>query len=156
MAPSKRNNVSELRSHLGYHLRALSNAVSLSFSKKLEASGVTVAEWVILREMYSKTEPISPSDVAKMSGLTRGAVSKLIERLLYKDLVKRKDSSTDRRFQEIELTPTAVRLVPTLARLADKNDAHFFSVLSKSEKNVLIEVLQKVSDFHRLKTSPIK
>ncbi|MEG2964613.1 MAG: MarR family transcriptional regulator, partial [Janthinobacterium sp.] len=43
--------VSELEAHLGYWLRFVSNHVSHSFQKKAEANGVTVSEWVVLREM---------------------------------------------------------------------------------------------------------
>ncbi|MGZ3727553.1 MAG: MarR family transcriptional regulator, partial [Pseudobdellovibrio sp.] len=56
MAKSLRPRASDLKSHIGYHLRVVSNAVSHSFARKLAVSGVTVAEWVILREMYSGEE----------------------------------------------------------------------------------------------------
>lgn len=53
MTKKVKNEVSSFTSHIGYRLRVVSNAVSHSFARKLEATGVTVAEWVILREMYS-------------------------------------------------------------------------------------------------------
>src|SRR5262249_15090172 len=116
---------SALKSHIGYRLRVVSNAVSHSFAQKLAASEVTVAEWVILREMYSGEEKTSPSTVAAMTGLTRGAVSKLIDRLLAKGLVTRAESAGDRRYQEIKLTANATKLVPKLAKIADENDEKF-------------------------------
>ncbi len=134
MKKSSKLEASDLKSHLGYHLRVVSNAVSHSFANKLAASEVTVAEWVILREMYSSEEKTSPSVVAELTGLTRGAVSKLIDRLLHKGFVKRAESSEDRRYQEIKLTANAIKLVPKLAKIADQNDETFFSVLSQSEQ----------------------
>lgn len=147
---------SPLKSHLGYHLRIVSNAVSQSFARKLAASEVTVAEWVILREMYSSNDKTSPSVVAELTGLTRGAVSKLIDRLLNKGLVIRTESSGDRRYQEIKLTANAVKLVPKLAKLADENDVRFFSILSKYEQKELMNTLKKLADFHKLNTNPIE
>ena len=44
--------LSPLESHLGYWLRYVSNHVSHAFALKVAARGVTVAEWVVLRELY--------------------------------------------------------------------------------------------------------
>lgn len=148
--------VSHLKSHIGYHLRVVSNAVSHSFAKKLTASEVTVAEWVILREMYSNSDKTSPSVVAEITSLSRGAVSKLIERLLQKGLVTRLESQGDRRYQEINLTPLAVKLVPQLANIADENDEAFFSSLSASERKQLMNTLIKLAELHKLNANPIE
>lgn len=156
MAKAVKGEVSPLKSHLGYQLRIVSNAVSHSFARKLAAREVTVAEWVILREMYSSDERTSPSGVAELTGLTRGAVSKLIDRLLHKGLVTRTESSDDRRCQDVKLTAKAVQGVPKLAEIADENDEIFFSVLSSSERKKLMKILVKLAELHRLKTNPIE
>lgn len=148
--------VSSLKSHIGYRLRIVSNAVSHSFAQQLEATGVTVAEWVILREMYSVDDKISSSAIAEMTGLTRGAVSKLIDRLLNKALVTRMESSSDRRYQEISLTAKALKLVPKLGSIADTNDEKFFSILNETEKRNLMNILLKMAEFHQLTMQPIK
>lgn len=153
---TKKARVSHLKSHLGYHLRVVSNAVSHSFALKLASSGVTVAEWVILREMYENNEKTSPSIVAGITGLTRGAVSKLIDRLLRKGLVTRIEASEDRRYQEIKLTASAMKLVPKLASIADENDEAFFSVLSDVERKSLMKTLVKLAEIHALNTNPIE
>src|SRR5580698_6228114 len=90
-----RAEASPLKAHIGYWMRLVSNQVSHSFARKLEATGVTVAEWVVLREMSGGNAATSPSTVAELTGISRGAVSKLIERLLRKGYVTRKDSSGD-------------------------------------------------------------
>lgn len=147
---------SELKSHIGYRLRAVSNAVSHSFARKLITSEVTVAEWVILREMYDKSEIISSSMIAELTGLTRGAVSKLVDRLVRKNLIIRTESTADRRFLRIELSSKAKELVPALAAIADENDEAFFSSLSKKEQKILMDILIKLSEIHQLNTSPIQ
>ncbi len=147
---------SELKSHIGYRLRVVSNAVSHSFAKKLADCEVTVAEWVILREMYSDDSKTNPSKVAELTGLTRGAVSKLIERLLIKKLVVRSESTEDRRYQEIALSAKAIELVPKLAGIADRNDERFFSVLTESERKTLMDILVKLAEIHKLQNNPIE
>lgn len=156
MEKKQRPKVSELKSHIGYYLRVVSNAVSHSFSRRLAASDVTVAEWVILREMYAEDEKTSPSKVAELTGLTRGAVSKLIERLLQKGLVTRTESSGDRRYQEIKLTGRALKLVPKLAIIADENDDTFFSLLSQTERNTLMKTLLRLAELHKLSMNPVE
>jgi len=151
----KKLDASELKSHIGYWMRVVSNHVSHAFAKKLESSGVTVAEWVVLREMYGGDETTSPGKVAELTGLTRGAVSKLVERLLQKALVTRSEASGDRRFQDIRLTARALALVPKLAALADQNDADFFTVLSSAERKQLTELLEKLATHHHLSQTPI-
>src|SRR5580692_3760243 len=123
--------VSSLKSHTGFWLRLVSNHVSYAFARKLLNSGVTVAEWVVLREMYDRGET-SPGVVADLTGLTRGAASKLVDRLVVKTLITRRGRSDDRRFQDIELTPAGRKLVPKLAALADRNDEEFFTPLSSN------------------------
>lgn len=154
MVKKQKLEASKLTEHIGYWMRLVSNNVSHSFARKLEASGITVAEWVILREMYSGDDTTSPSAVAELTGLTRGAVSKLITRLLEKGMVSRKESSNDRRYQDIELTSKGALLVPKLAALADQNDAEFFSCLNKIERSQLKALLQKLADHFQIKTVP--
>lgn len=154
MSKAKKLKASHLTSHIGYWMRMVSNNVSYSFARKLDASGVTVAEWVVLREMYAGNDSTSPSRVAELTGLTRGAVSKLVSRLLEKRLVSRKESTEDRRYQDIELTAKGSDLVPTLARLADENDDDFFSCLNRNERDTLKSLLQKLAEKHQIKTVP--
>ncbi len=154
MTVSKKS--SELKSHIGYRLRAISNAVSHSFARKLITSEVTVAEWVILREMYDKSEAISSSMIAELTGLTRGAVSKLVDRLVHKNLIIRTESTVDRRCFQIKLSSKAKELIPALAAIADENDKAFFSSLSKNEQKTLMSILIKLSEIHQLNTSPIR
>ena len=145
--------VSELGSHIGFWLRFVSNHVSHAFGRTLMESGVTVAEWVILRQMYDQEE-ISPSVLAERTGLTRGAVSRLIDRLLAKKLVTRLGRNDDRRFQSVSLSLAGRRLVPALATIADKNDAAFFAILSSSEREALLKVLKKLVEGNRLHQLP--
>jgi DNA-binding MarR family transcriptional regulator len=145
--------VSDLKKHVGFWLRFVSNHVSHAFARKLLASGVTVAEWVIMREMFDDHET-SPGVLAERIGMTRGGVSKLVDRLVNKKLVTRRDRSDDRRFQTIALTAAGRRLTPQLAALADQNDEEFFHPLSSGERAALIAIMKKLVDAHGLQTLP--
>lgn len=134
-------------------MRLVSNHVSHSFARKLLTSGVTVAEWVVLREMYG-VDPVAPSVLAGQIGMTRGAISKLIDRLLEKQMVTREDCSDDRRFQSVGLTQKGRQLVPKLAALADENDEKFFFALSATERKELVRLLKKLAKANDLRRLP--
>lgn len=106
--------------------------------------------------MYANNETSSPSMIAEFTGLTGGAVSKLIDRRVRKNLVTRTEAKIDRRYQDIKLEAKAKELVPKLAAIADKNDHQFFSVLSDIEQENLMNALVKLAKIHKLTTNPIK
>lgn len=152
---SRASSPSQLEDHIGYWLRYVSNHVSIAFQKKLESSGVTVAEWVALRQLYTLKET-SPSLLADAMGVSRGAVSRLLERLVQKGLVNRESSAQDRRAQLVQLTEAGFGLVPLLAKLADQNDEAFFGALSLSQKDQLAEILKQLVSVHNLKNIPLE
>jgi DNA-binding MarR family transcriptional regulator len=125
--------VASLESHLGYWLRYVSNHVSHAFARKLETRNVTMAEWVVMRQLYD-TEEMSPSHLAERLGMSRGHISKLAERLIGKALIRRKHNPYDGRAQSLALTAAGSRLVPQLARLADQNDAEFFALVAPADR----------------------
>ena len=130
---------SDLETHLGYWLRFVSNHVSHAFSLKLQAYDVTVAEWVVLRELFDG-DGASPSTLA--------------DRLIAKDLIGRTVSTEDRRQQTLALTAAGRKLVPALSALADRNDAEFFGHLPPSERAALEKTLRDIVRRHDLKTIP--
>ncbi len=146
--------VSALTAHLGYWLRYVSNHVSHAFALKLEARGVTVAEWVVLRELYN-CDRRPPSRLAARLGMTRGAITKLADRLIAKSLVAREADADDGRAQTLALTRKGQNLVPRLAALADQNDADFFGHLTPEERVGLERILKSIVERSGLQTIPV-
>jgi DNA-binding MarR family transcriptional regulator len=134
-------------------LRLVSNAVSRRFAAKVEAKGVTVAEWVFLRVLYDN-EGIAPTVLANEMGMTKGAISKLADRLFEKDLIERETKPDSKRGQILTLRPAARALVPELADLADRNDASFFDVLEPTERQTLERILRKIASAKEMKNIP--
>ncbi|WP_416065731.1 MarR family winged helix-turn-helix transcriptional regulator [Rhizobium sp. ZK1] len=147
--------ISELTSHLGYWMRMVSNQVSLAFAKKLEAKDVTVAEWVVMRELYD-VEALAPSRLAERMGITRGAISKLADRLIDKALIARNASPDDGRAQSLALTAEGRRLVPELAALADTNDAEYFGHLQPDERQMIEDMLRAIAERRDIRTIPVE
>lgn len=155
MPPATPPPVSDLDAHLGFHLRAVSNHVSSAFAAKLAGQGVTTAEWVVLRALYG-APPTAPSQIAARLGLTRGAITKLADRLIAKALLVRAASIADKRAQTLALTPAGTALVPALAALADLNDAECFGLLTPAERAGLEDILARIAAHCRITTAPVE
>lgn len=145
---------SHLDDHLGYWLRLVSNAVSHRFARTVDAEGVTVAEWVLLRMLFDQPS-IAPSPLAARMGMTKGAISKLADRLLDKRLIERKGNPADKRAHTLSLSEAGRALVPRLASLADANDHAFFNVLEPEQQQLLLQLLQNIAQAHGLKQAPL-
>jgi len=151
---SNKSDVSPLEAHVGYWLRFVSNHVSHAFMQKLAQQGVTVAEWAVMRRLL-ETGRLNPSQMADQMGMTRGAISKLVDRLCQKELVVRATSEGDQRYQTIELSVAGRRLVPSLARLADENDHEFFGHLNPNQTDSLVRLLQDIVNRNGWKDLPV-
>jgi DNA-binding MarR family transcriptional regulator len=145
---------SELTDHIGYWLRFVSNHVSQAFARKVEAEGVTVAEWVLMRQLLD-VEALPPSRLAERMGMTRGAISKLAERLIGKGYVERTDDPEDGRAHTLALTAAGRALTPRLAALADANDAEFFAPLAPADRAALIRILKVLVETRGLRILPV-
>jgi len=150
---TRQTELSSLESHLGYWLRYVSNHVSHAFALKLAAVGVTVAEWVVLRELYDAERP--PSALADRLGMTRGAISKLADRLIAKELIVRRATTGDRRFQSLSLTRQGRAITPKLAALADQNDEEFFAALDIETRATIAAAMKAIVRRERLRGAPL-
>jgi DNA-binding MarR family transcriptional regulator len=148
------SDISDLTAHLGYWLRYVSNHVSQAFARKVEAHGVTVAEWVLMRQLLEE-KALAPSRLAERMGMTRGAISKLAERLIAKSMLARAADPEDGRAQTLSLTSAGRALVPKLAALADANDAEFFDHLAPEDRAALLRIFQEIVEKRGLKSLPV-
>jgi DNA-binding MarR family transcriptional regulator len=146
--------VSSLEDHLGYWLRFVSNQVSQAFAAKLTAHDVSVAEWVTLRELFD-VEALAPSELAEKLGMTRGAITKLADRLIGKRLIARRAGEEDRRYQTLALTQAGRELVPQLAAVADRNDAEFFGRLTKEDRAHIEKIMRGIVQRRGLTSVPV-
>ena len=146
--------VATLTDHTGYWLRMVSNAVSQAFARRVADEGVTVAEWVFLRALFD-AQALAPTALADSMGMTRGAISKLGDRLVAKGLVQRDRVDEAGRGQLLTLTAEGAAKVPRLARLADANDADFFGGLTGDDRAALDRILQALATNRGLTAAPL-
>ncbi len=157
MSPSKsrRKTVSRPEDHLGYWLSFVSSKVITSLARRLEAYDVSVSEWVVLRKLYDASSPASPTALAESIGVTKGPVSRLMERLVQKDLVERQASRNDGRAQQIRLSSIGRKLVPRLAAIADENEEAYFGDLPAGVREVLIGLMKNIVEESQMTQIPV-
>lgn len=143
----------DLESHLGYWLRRVSNAVSGAFARALQEKQTSVAEWVLLCELHERRKA-APGQLADLLGLTRGAVSKIIDKLEAKHWVQTHADEGDNRYRLLSITRAGQRNLPLLARIADQNDSAYFDCLTTEEKAVLRRLLIKLAEHNRIHDVP--
>ena len=145
---------SGLEAHLGYWLRRVSNHVSGSFARALQSKQTSVAEWVVLCLVQGRPG-ITPGELADSLDLTRGGVSKIIDKLEAKRWVARSAKPGDGRMQLLALTRQGSRILPQLAEIANQNDQHFFHRLQADERATLLRLLGKLAELHQIRDVPI-
>src|ERR1700744_382570 len=104
----------DLETHLGYWLRRVSNHVSAAFARALQARQTSVAEWVVMCHVQARPA-ITSGELAEALGLTRGAVSKIVDKLDAKGWIARSTNAQDGRVQLLSLTRQGTRILPELA-----------------------------------------
>ena len=86
--------------------------------------------------------------------MTRGAISKLIDKLQAKGWIVSKVKAEDNRVQLLSLTSAGRRVVPELAALADENDENFFGALHAAERRSLRSLLMKLASQNQIRNVP--
>ena len=88
---------------VGYLMRRIMHTFSLAVEHELEPSGLTSAQWVPLLKLSSGCAS-TVAELARECQLDAGGMTRLLDRLESKGLLRRVRSSEDRRVVNLELT----------------------------------------------------
>jgi DNA-binding MarR family transcriptional regulator len=89
---------------VGYLMRRILNTVSAAVERELEPTGLTNAQWVPLLKLYMGSAS-TVAELARECQLDGGGMTRLLDRLETKGLLRRVRSSEDRRVVNLELSP---------------------------------------------------
>lgn len=91
-------------------------------------------------------QAIAPSVLADRIGVSRAAVTSIIDGLEVSGLVKREDDPNDRRMQVIQLTETGSSLLETMMPEHYRRTTALMSSLTAIERNLLRALLEKIQN----------
>ncbi|MGH7820504.1 MAG: MarR family winged helix-turn-helix transcriptional regulator [Candidatus Binatia bacterium] len=125
--------------HVVSHIVA---AVGPHFARHRLSKGKFTVMMLLLFE--GDRSPISPSDLAEKTGVTRATITGLLDGLERDGLVRREPSAEDRRKLIVRLTTRAERLLRDFLPGHFRRISALMSGLTRAEKRSLVDLLAKV------------
>ncbi len=128
-----------------YLMRRLTVALAQEVERRLEPHGLTSAQWLPLLKIF-KGEASTAAELARLTFLDAGAVTRMLDRLEDKGLLRRVRSAQDRRVVHLELTPqgrATAEKIPAI--LCDVQNAHLRG-FQRAEVDTLKLLLHRMLD----------
>ena len=139
--------------HIGYWMRRVSAYVQGASARTLQTRHTSVAEWIVLC-LILEQPGITPAELAESLTMTRGAVSKVIDKLEAKNWITRSTKSGDGRVHLLFLTRRGSQIIPQLGEILDQHEHKIFGSLEADERAVLRQLLQKLAEIHHTRKLP--
>ena len=123
----------------------------LAQDKRLAPLEMSAAQWIIVANLAAGPgEPKSASDLCKVISYDAGAMTRMLDRLEAKGLIRRTRSSQDRRLLNLELTEEGRAAYPRMREIAMNVANRFLHGFSKTEarqlENLLNRMLENAQD----------
>lgn len=118
-------------------------AIERSLREHCDLSGAWFE--VLLRLGRSPGHSLMMSELAEQTGVTSGAVTRLVDRMSDAGLVERKACETDRRVHWAQLTPEGLKRLNAAAEIhLDDLDRHYFDRISERELSTVTKVMDRL------------
>ncbi len=118
-------------------------AIERSLREQCDLSG----PWfeVMLRLGRSPDHRLMMSELAEQTGVTSGAVTRVVDRMSEAGLVERRACDNDRRVQWAQLTPQGLKRLEAAAEVhLDDLDRHYFGRVSERELSTITKVMDRL------------
>ena len=124
------------------------HAVGLDLAASVDAGlaehGISEGRLRVLAKLMFADEPMTHSELAECSNVTKGTITGLIDGLEREGLVRREPSDTDRRVIRVDLTDAGVARVRQLLPSHLTRLSRMMAKLSRAEQKTLVALLRKV------------
>lgn len=132
-----------LRRHLGIAMVEIYHIVYERSQEFFAVYGLTSQQYNVLSILHDAGEPISTSDILKKMMEKNAGVSRLVDRLIIKELVEKNVNSVDKRLIDVNLTEKGRNLYNRVtADLSGVDDV--YKELTDDEVKVLLNLLEKM------------
>lgn len=130
-----------------YWINHLSSVSRRRLSKRFEEAGhkITAEEWAVLLVLWQKG-PQAPSALSEATIKDRTTVTRLIDGMVRKALVERRENATDRRRSDIILTPYGEGLKPELVPFAMEIIAQATAGVPKEDMETTLRTLRAFAE----------
>lgn len=127
-----------------YRLAALSRLWSNAVEKQYERDfGVSLAEWRIVA-IVGAEGPINAGAIADRGLLEKSHISRLVARLIARNLIQSEPDAEDARKHWLSLTPSGRDVFDKLSVLSKNYDARFLEPLTARERGTFDRLIAKL------------
>ena len=114
-------------------------------SQTVEQAGITLQQYNVLRVLRGvHPEPLPTLEIGERLIERTPGITRLLDRLEAKELIRRQRSSTDRRLVECSITPQGLALIAGLDDAVDRADESAVQGLTVSEQQDLVRLLAAI------------
>lgn len=118
----------------------------LAADRRLEVLELSAAQLIIIANLAGAEEPKSASDLCKGISYDAGAMTRMLDRLETKGLIRRNRSSQDRRLMHLELTEEGRAAYPRMREISMAVANRFLRGFTKAEARQLETMLARMLD----------
>ncbi|HEY2628157.1 MAG TPA: MarR family transcriptional regulator [Usitatibacter sp.] len=134
----------DIRNSLGYLIGNVRQEWITAVEKELKPLDLTAAQYIVLLKVGSGSAMTSV-EICRVLQYDTGAMTRLIDRIEAKGLIKRVAHGGDRRCVALELTPAGHELYPRLLRIVMDMNKHALRGFTKDEVASLENLLKRVA-----------
>jgi DNA-binding MarR family transcriptional regulator len=118
----------------------------LAVDKRLAPLELSAAQWAVIASLAAGSEPKSAADLCKGISYDAGAMTRMLDRLEAKGLLRRKRSAEDRRLVHLELTDEGRAAYPRMREISLTVANRFLRGFSRAEARQLESLLTRMLD----------
>lgn len=128
---------------MGINLLFTANWLNEQISKLLAEQGVTQQQYNILRILRGSATPLSTLKIRERMLDKMSDTSRIVDRLIAKELVVKSTCEKDKRLVDITLSPKGLNLIDQLDQFNDRIDA-LLNGINESEAKLMNQILDKI------------
>ena len=132
---------------MGINLLFTANWLNEQIGKILSEEGVTQQQYNILRILRGSATPLSTLKIRERMLDKMSDTSRIVDRLIAKELVVKNTCEKDKRLVDITLSPKGLDLVDQLDQFNDRIDA-LLKGINATEAATLNQILDKIRTVH--------
>ncbi|WP_407311471.1 MarR family winged helix-turn-helix transcriptional regulator [Desulfosporosinus sp. SB140] len=132
-----------LEESLGFIISRTHQKLSNYLTRKFKPCDITPEQWEILNRLWQK-DGISQKEISEITLKDQTTLTRILDKLEYKDLIKRQTSPNDRRVFLIFLTDKGRSLEDILVKIAYEVSGEVQHGLSEEEIRQLKVLLNKI------------
>ena len=135
-----------VREIIGYQIHLTAQLARNRINRKLKPLGIATEQLTILAFLHKYPE-LSQNDLGKKVGKDKTTVTRMLEALVKKGLIRKVSDRNDRRAFLIYLTPRGEEILEAALPISKTVTEEYHRLLDDDERNHLLNALEKIQEF---------